>query len=356
MPKPKVFLKDLFRTKPRTFSRIGYLRLDMNEGIPGLPEDFILRVTRKINSELLSSYPEYAKIHKKLALHARLKPEYICMTAGSVAAIKYIFDAYISKNDKVLLTDPTFAMYPVYCKMFGAMPVVVKYKPDLSFPAEDFIKRIGGDIKLAIIVNPNNPTGSVIAKDDLVKIVKKAQRHDVIVIMDEAYFFFYPATAIRLVKRYKNLIIIRTFSKLCGLAGLRFGYAAAAPEIINNLNKVKVPYEVNNLAVLFVDKLLDDYGIIRKLIIQANMGKKYLMNRLSQAGIEYIPGHANFILIKCDNNVKGLMRLLKRNKILVAGGFPQKLLKSYLRVTCADKESMKKFWRIFIRIRNTYNV
>ena len=354
MPKIKPHLKDLHRINPEGQSRTGKLRLDMNECVPGLPESFVKEVLSAIDSEFLATYPEYYKtLQEKLAIHNNIHPENISLSNGSDAAIKYIFDAYVSSGEKILLTDPTFAMYPIYCKIFEAKPISVGYRADLSFPVREFMDRISPDIKLAVVVNPNNPTGTVAEENVLISIIERALDNDVLIIVDEAYFYFYPKTIIELVQKYKNLIVLRTFSKLCGMAAVRLGYAAACPEVIEDLRRVKPTYDVNALATLFAEKILDRTEVIPNLIKLINAGRQYLIQRLYEEGIDFKAGSANFVLIKCNGRVTEIIRRLSEENILVKGQFEQDFLKKYIRVTVGTEAIMKKFWKVFIKIWKT---
>lgn len=342
----KKHLEDLYRTKPRP--RRDYLCLDMNEGMPGLPKAFVRRVTSKIKNNFLALYPEYQTLKNAIAAHNGIAAKNICLSNGSDAAIRYIFEAYISPGDKVLITDPTFAMYPVYCKMFRAKPVVAEYNDNLSFPMESFLKMLSRGIRMAVVVNPNNPTGTALKVKKIVPMIKKAHQNDILIIIDEAYFYFYPQTAIKLIKKYDNLIVLRTFSKLCGLAGLRIGYAASSPEIVNNLKKIRPTYDVNSAAALFAQELLNSSNIIKGLLKEMNAGADYLIESLKNEGIEYRRGAANFILIKCGNRVGQIIKHLEWKGILVNGNFRQAFLKDYLRVTISDRRCMRLFWKAFI--------
>jgi histidinol-phosphate aminotransferase len=322
----------------------------MNEGVPGLPDSFVRRTLLRVDRDALSTYPEYRPLQKKIALQNRIRPENICLTNGSDAAIKYIFDAYVSRGEKVLLTDPTFAMYPVYCQMYNARPIILDYGPDLSFPYENFLKRITRGIRLAVIVNPNNPCGSVLAQEKILKIIKKAKKNNVLVVVDEAYFYTYSHSVIKYIKSYNNLVVLRSFSKLLGMAGVRLGFAASCPQLIENLRKVRPSFDVNSVAVLLAEEILERPKVIRNLIAQAREGKEYLAKRLSAAGIEYKAGQANFLLIKCGKKAKEIMKQLAEKKVLVGGAFKQHLLKDYIRITIGDKRQMKKFWESFLPV------
>ncbi|MGE5606052.1 MAG: pyridoxal phosphate-dependent aminotransferase, partial [Bacteroidota bacterium] len=266
MPKSKVYLNSVYRTPLVNEDRRGFLRLNMNEYVPGLPEDIVKSVIKNINADTLSAYPEYYSLIQKIAQYNNVGFENICLTNGSDSAIKYVFDAYISRGDKVLYANPTFAMYPVYCKSHGADEVVVDYKNDLSFPKKEFVEHLMNDqINLAIIVNPANPTGSILTKDDLLEILDITKKKDVLLIIDEAYFYFHPETLIQEIKRYNNLVVLRTFSKLCSIAAARIGYVTASEEIVKNIYKVKPSYDVNILAILLANKLLDNTRILEQL-------------------------------------------------------------------------------------------
>jgi histidinol-phosphate aminotransferase len=352
MPRPKKALADLSRTQPPQYSRHDYLRLDMNEGVPGLPSSFVKEILAGIDGKWLAAYPEYYPLQGQLAVHNGLAPENLILSNGSDGAIKYIFDAYVSPGDRVLLSDPTFAMYPVYCRMFEAEPLVVPYRTDLSFPWQEFLDQMVPGVRLAVVVNPNNPTGSALPASRIIEMIRHAARHQILLLVDEAYFYYYPETVIQAVKEFKNLIVLRTFSKLCGIAALRLGYAAACPAVIENLRKVRPTFDINGLAVLFAAKLLEEPAIIQGLIQAAREGKDFLVQKLSEAGIPYVAGEANFVLIDCRDRVNDIVSGLAAAKILVSGGFRPDFLKDYVRVTVGSKEVMERFWSVFIDIWN----
>jgi len=350
MPLPKPHLNNLCRTPFREKSRKGFLRLDMNENVDGLPQEFVKSVLLDIGPEYLAMYPDYTPLVKKIAEHNRIAPKNICLSNGSDGAIKYIFDSYVSPGDKVVLTDPTFEMYPVYCKMFNAIPIMVPYHEDFLFPLDEFLSTIQADSRMAVIVNPNNPTGVVIERTDLKKILNKCVDQDVLLVIDEAYFYYYDETFIQDIKSYNNLVVLRTFSKLCALASVRIGYAAACPEIIQNLNKVRPAYDVNGFATYFVEKLLGAPELIEQEIKNVREGKNFLINQLQQNNIEYINGKANFVLIKCPGFAEKLINRLREENILVSGGFKYDFLKNYLRVAVGGIQNMRQFCGVFLAL------
>lgn len=266
VPQAKDHLKRLFRAAPRAGGRRGFLRLDMNENAEGLPGVFIKKALKKIDRQALAKYPEYESLIGKIARHNNIPAGNVFLANGSDAAIKYIFEAFVRPKDRILLADPAFAMYPVYCAMFDARPVKVTYNPDLSFPFARFMDLLGSDIRVAVVVNPNNPTGTALSRGALLSIMRKAKKNNVIIVIDEAYYYFYPETVISHTKEFSNLIVLRTFSKLCGLAGLRLGYACAHPQVVEALNKAKPSFEVNIAAVTMAEAILDSPQVIRAVV------------------------------------------------------------------------------------------
>ena len=355
VPKIKSHLEGLYRSTPEQRLDNGLLRLDMNEGLPGLPEQFLRETLSEIGPEFMATYPEYEKLTEKLARLNNVSPENICLAPGSDGAVKYLFDAYVSPGDKVLLTDPTFAMYPVYCDMFQAVPVSVEYNHDLSFPKDRFMQSVGEGIRIAVIVNPNNPTGTAEEPEQLALIVEQAAAFDVLLVVDEAYFYFYPKTVAEYVSRYKNLVVLRTFSKLFGMAAARLGYAIASPEVIGHLAIVKPTYDVNGIAVRLAERLMETPSVIKQLIKAAAEGKRFLVGKLAGEAIAHRAGQANFVLINCGERVPEIARRLAERKILIRAGFRQTFLKEYVRVTIGTTEIMSTFWEAFISIwRNAH--
>lgn len=351
MPKIKKHLEDIYRVNLDGNERGSYLRLDKNEGA-SIPFPFVSKVIEKINPELLSMYPEYGRLKNKLAKHVNLDAENICIGNGSDAIIKNIFEAYIEPNDKVIFTDPTFAMYPIYCNIFNAKPCIIEYKSCVSFPESRFMNALyTNDVKMAVIIYPNNPTGHAASKAFLRRAIERAHDLDILMVVDEAYHFYYRKSVADLIKKYNNLIVLRTFSKFFGIASLRMGFGMACPEIIENLRKVQSTFDLNGIAALFGDRLLDAFPeATDRIYSDYSNNKCYLEDKLADSNIVFQSGEANFILIDCGDRVNDIKDKLAEKKILVGGGFKQDILKKYLRVTIGKKEHMETFWKAFIDI------
>ena len=349
MPKPKEHLIDLYRGVVHSFSRRDFLRLDMNESVEGLPEYFIRQVLDNIRPEELSFYPEYEDITAMIAVSMGLSKKNVLVTNGSDAAIKHLFEAYVRVDDKVLFTDPTFAMYSVYSRIVRAKEVAVPYNSDLSFPFDAFRQAIEHHgPKLVVVVNPNNPTGSRLEQSEIRTLAEVCYKQGSLLVVDEAYFHYLEETAVALISEFNNVAILRTFSKLGGLAGLRIGYALSHADVISAMGKVKSTFDVNCVAVAMAKAILDRPEILQTQLTAVAEGKKWLTGKLDDMGISYVAGHANFVLIDCGEGSTAIAEALKRHNVLVGVGFKQPFLKKYLRVTLAGQQVMKRFWEAFM--------
>ncbi|MFR5602567.1 MAG: pyridoxal phosphate-dependent aminotransferase, partial [Lachnospiraceae bacterium] len=247
-------------------SRKGCLRLDMNENPEGLPRKFVDHVLAQITPEFLASYPEKQPAIQALASYYQIGENQLDLFNGSDEAIRLIFETFADPEKKILASDPTFAMYGVYAKMFGLEYETVSYDTSFQFPTDDFIRRIDDRTSLIFTLNPNNPIGTAFTMEEMEQIVKRAQDVGALVVIDEAYHYFYPNTFLELIPRYDNVIILRTFSKLFSLAACRLGVAISNPDIIAVLSKANCSYNVNSIALKFAEELMKRPDLIQDLI------------------------------------------------------------------------------------------
>ncbi len=347
MPKCKPHIEELYRTQANPFVRKDYLRLDMNENPDGLPDEFVNSVLAEVDADFLSTYPSYGPLLEAISRVEGVPVESVCLANGSDGAIRYLFDAFVSPGDRVLLTDPTFGMYPVNCRMYRAEPVMVPYEKDLSFSCEKFLAKIDPSVKMAVLVNPNNPTGTAIELDKVAEVLDKCLENDVVAVVDEAYYYYHDETVIRWIEKYPNLIVLRTFSKLCGLAALRVGYAACGQGVVQCLKNVRATFDVNYLGAHFARRVLENEEIVRNRIDLVMDGKRYLESALGEMGLEYRSGSANSVLIRTPVDVEEMVARLKEKMVLVSGGFSHEGLKGFLRVTIGSRGVMERFLKAF---------
>ena len=341
----KEHLRDLQRIQ-NPMARAGYLRLDKNENIVGFDKGFVARLRKQITSDFLTTYPEVNTLYRKIAGWIGCHQENIYVTAGSDAAIKAVFEVFVEPGDTVALLSPTYAMFYVYTEMFQGRLREIRYKDGLSLSTEDILDVIYEHRpKLICIANPNSPTGTILPQDGLKNIVDAAAEQNGVVLLDEAYYLFYPISSIDLIYDYPNLVITRTFSKATGLASARLGFAAGHTDTIKYLHKVRPAYETNAFAIRFAELILDSPDLIEKIVQETMRGKKYLEDELDKLGIPYFKSYTNFILIDVGSLERSIQlgSALYQKKILIKSGFKDDVLKNCIRVTIGSVKQMEFF-------------
>jgi histidinol-phosphate aminotransferase len=332
------------RAKINSESRINYLRLDKNERVSKFPKNFIKIFKKELNSENINSYPEIFKFYQLLSKNHSIKKEFFIATAGIDSGLRNCVELF--GNKKVLVLRPTFAMIEIYCKIYKKKVISARYDKNLQLDKKKLINNINNKVSLIIISNPNSPTGTVIDLFTIECILKKAKKYGAKVVIDEAYYGFCKVTAESLVKKFNNLIILRTFSKAYGLAGLRVGYAISQPKNIKLFTNIKPMYEVNSLGILGANILLKYKNIRKKYLEDNNKGKKYLVNFFKKKKISFNECEGNFILFKLKKNKEKYFTKFKRNKIKIAQSFKDNCLNGYSRVTLAPKKEILRFTKL----------
>jgi len=345
MNQVKSHIRDLYRVKA-TQGRGEYLRLDMNENPEGIPEEFFNEVIKGITPQMLAMYPETGELTSLLANYLGVRNDNITVTNGSDEAIKSIFEVFGCPKKKVVTVYPTFEMYPVYAKMYDMEHVAVEYTEDMHVSAEKVCNYIDENTAIVAVLNPNNPIGTVFSNNEVENIILKAEKNNATVIIDEAYYYFYNKTFMDLLKKHKNLILVRTFSKLCSLAGCRIGYAVSSPEIIELIDKVRPTYCVNTVAIHFAVSLIKSPQIIDSLIAKEKEGRSYLQQQLIDSHYQYYAEHGNFIFIECRANIDEVVQTLKQQGVLVKQ-YSHPLLKKFIRISTGARPVMEKFWKMF---------
>ncbi|KAA5808518.1 histidinol-phosphate transaminase [Thermoanaerobacterium thermosaccharolyticum] len=317
-------------------------KMDANEVPFSLPESTLENLQEIVKSANVNRYPDPVsiKLRDKLAEKCSASKDNILVGNGSDEIIHIIMNAFVSPDDFVVYPVPSFSMYRVYSEIAGANKVEVSLGEDYHYDVVEFIKSIKEyDPKLVILCNPNNPTGTTISRDDIIKILEVNRG---ITVVDEAYYEFFGETVIDLINKYKNMIVLRTLSKAYGLAGLRVGYAVSNPEMIGCLNLVKSPYNVNSisqaiaLSVLEADTVKDRVEYIKN-------ERKFLMDGLSKIdGLKVYNSQANFLLLKFDDADYVYNKLLEKG-ILVRDFSGDNELSGTLRVTIGTREANSYF-------------
>lgn len=319
---------------------------DFNERTTAPSPKIIKALNKFLDEEKLQIYPEYSDLEAKIARYAGVNNEETMVVNGSDQGIDLIFRTFTSKGGKVVIPSPSFAMFYQCAGIIGNKVVTPEYNedftnPSTAFPFKKVLNSIDNKTELVIICNPNNPTGTTIPIKDIEKILKKAITTNTIIYIDEAYFEFSGITATSLIKKYPNLIITRTFSKAFGLASLRIGYVIAQKAILNEMKKIRGPYDINMMSVCAAKASLEDIKSVRKYTDEVmKKAKPKVEEFLTQNKMEFYPSGANFILFK-PNNPK-VFKVLKKNGLLL-----RSINGKFIRLTIGTVKQMGKFIQFY---------
>ncbi len=316
-------------------------KLNQNENPYDLPPEMKDEILESMRSLEWTRYPIFdpPALRRKLSARFGLSPDQILLGNGSNQLIYLLGSAIISPGDSVMVAPPTFSLFDLVGRIAYGRIVAVDQNPDFTLDEDRVMRAIAG-AKLSFLCSPNNPTGQVIPIPFLEKALKRAGG---LVVWDEAYGEFWGETAVPLLNRHPNLLILKTFSKAFGLAGLRIGYMMAHSALITELRKVNIPFNINLMSLLVAMKLLEHPGWtaeqVRKIIDERN--------RLSAAmkavpGITVYPSATNFILMKTRDG-GAVFNGLKALGILVRPTEPHPLLKDCLRVTVGTPDENDAF-------------
>lgn len=315
----RAHIENVWRMPPDQQTRLGKLRLDKNERIETFHDDLWQEFYRELSQEQILAYPEVWPLYTELAAHHRLAPENFLLTAGSDAAIRHCFEAFVAPSDTVIYPDPTFAMVGIYCDLYGAERIGIGYDRDLRLDTDLMTQRIDDRTALVILANPNSPTGTAVPEAAVRQILAKAAMHRVPVMIDEAYYGFCQITAEPLLPEFNNLIVTRSLSKVAGLAGLRIGYAIAHPEVTALLGRFRPMYEINACAVLFARKLLANWDQVLDYGKRTAEGRDRLAQTLQDLGLAVVNTETNFIHVDLGEAKEAVLQALEQANILVRG-------------------------------------
>ncbi|MDD6794692.1 MAG: histidinol-phosphate transaminase [Clostridiaceae bacterium] len=326
----KYYVNEDIKNTERVFpmqGRYGYHRYDMNENPEGLPKEFVDSVLKEITPEFLSIYPEPDRFVKKYAKFVGVDFENVLTTNGSDMAIRYLLETFGEKGKEVVTVAPSFEMYWVNCNILGLKHVPVSYESDLTITADKICAAITDDTRIVVLLNPNNPVGNVYSEEEARQIIDKASSVGAVVIIDEAYHYFYDKTFINFAKERDNVIVLRTFSKLFSIAACRLGMIISNPEIIHYVRNARLTFDANAIALLFAERILDNPDIIEGLIKTEKEGKKYILDELRNNGYECRDCMGNFIFVTPKREAKVVSDELEKEKKVLVHPYGNELLK-----------------------------
>jgi histidinol-phosphate aminotransferase len=335
LPKPRSIVAQMAPYVPGEQPGPGerVIKLNTNEN-PFPPSPRVIEAIRALDPEQLRRYPS-PKADEFRATAASLHgvtPDMILAGNGSDEILAIVMRTFLGPNDILAYPDPTYSLYPVLAEIGETRIRTVAWAPAWTLPIDALLAT---GARAVFFANPNAPTGTMVSKADVRKL---ASTFDGLVLVDEAYVDFADDSCLDLVRELPNVMLCRTFSKGYALAGLRFGYAIAAPPLIAEMMKVKDSYNCDAISIRAATAALEDQGYARRGWQAVRAERARLSQALTQRGYRVIPSQSNFVLAECpDGNAAAIYELLKSKRILVRF-FDKPGLTDKLRITIGTAE------------------
>ena len=358
LPKPNKIVGINYIAGLSSFKRkLVKIKLSANESALG-PSPRAIKEYNKI-SKNFKRYPDTNgnSLKNVIAKKFKLDRNRIILGSGSDQIFELICRTYIKKGDEVIVPRYSFIIYRLYSKSNGAK-IIYSKENNFKVSVKDILSKVTKKTKVVFLANPNNPTGTFINKIEL-KNLRKKLRNDILLVIDDAYFEYVQqrdySSGLKLFSKYKNVLITRTFSKIYGLAGLRVGWGYASKEIINILNQIKPPFNINRPALFAASAAVKDSSWLKKEIKHINKWSKIFFNTFKKMKIETNESKVNFLLVNFDRvNISSnkVFQKLAKSGILV-----RKMdiygIKNSLRITIGKSEENKK---LIISLKKILNV
>ncbi|MAO54678.1 MAG: hypothetical protein CMM61_03145 [Rhodospirillaceae bacterium] len=315
--------------------RAGVLRLDLNERPSAFPAEVMDDILSGVTSEDLTAYPDYTPIYTMLGRHLNLPQSHMAIGAGSDGIIRRAFQVAVEPKSRVVRTEPTYRMYDIWARAFGAEQSCVPYDSALRLDLDRLLGAIGDGTRLVAIANPDQPTGAVKDIHALRAVAEAAQKAGALFLIDEAYYPFCEVSGLSLIAEFDNVLVTRTFSKVYGLAGLRVGYACAQPHIIQALQTVRGPGEISAISARIACYMLAHPEIAEGFREGAESGRAALIDCCGRHGMSAPECAGNFQLLKMPEGIPpgDLVDFLKQRAIHIRAGFATPGMTEFIRVT-----------------------
>lgn len=344
--KGETFFRNLDREyKVSDQNRFQTINLDLNENLFGC-DPRVLQAVRQVHEKLIYSYPRNDEFEMRYARSMNLQPEQVMATNGADAGIEVLVKA-MNPDTTIVIPYPTFGMYEICAGWYGLPVERVWYDQELTFPLDRIIQR-GRKGKCAFfLANPDSPTGGILDLYSLEKLVKAVAPN--LVIVDETYYQYAGISAVPLLKEYRNLIILHSFSKVYGLAGLRIGVLMASQEVVSILRKWVKPFEVNQVALIAAMEALRYPEYVKEVVKKVEHGKITMKAFFEEMGFTVRLSWANFLLIRTGVWTGEIVRKLEKTGILVKEIHYPPVLEGWIRMNVGPEELMQ---RVMTEFRN----
>ncbi len=336
MLKPRKLIPGLAPYRSPILSRDG-LSLDLNESMAGCSPRVLARL-HSLQAADVARYPQREIGERLVADFLGVAADQVLLTNGMDEALSLLFTTYLGPGDELLFADPTFVMYPALGEALEARVVRVASGETLALPVNGLLQRISPRTRVIAIANPNNPTGLLAPRVDLLRLADAAP--GAAVLIDEAYFEFCGETLLPDLACHPSLFVARTFSKAYGLAGLRLGVLAGPADQIDFMRRIGVPFNVNSVALACLEEALADQDFVSDHVAQVKQGRERLGRLFDELGLHHWPSHANFVLLRVGDGASQLVEFLQRRGILVRDSSANPGCEGCVRITVGTPAQM----------------
>jgi histidinol-phosphate aminotransferase len=316
------------------------VRVNQNENPWDAPARIKEETQRRLETRKWSRYPDFlpASLHERLAEFSGWRPDGIIAGNGSNELIQALLMVTVGPGKRVLISEPTFALYRQISTVLGGEVISVPLTNDLSYDINALQKTIG-DLQpdVTIVCSPNNPTGCLLSDEDLRALLRSTSG---IVVVDEAYHEFAEHSVVPLLRDHENLVVLRTFSKAMALAALRVGYLLAAPELASEIVKAVLPYNLNAVSQTAAEVAVEMYeDELRPLVRKISAERERLYGELSRiAGLTPVRSQANFMVVRSSIDPKQVFGELIKRDILIRDVSGYRMLSDYFRLSVGTPE------------------
>ncbi|HEY1468042.1 MAG TPA: histidinol-phosphate transaminase [Candidatus Acidoferrum sp.] len=318
--------------------RLGKIRLDFNENTSGCG-NAARRAVARLSAKKLAMYPEYAGPTRQLAQYFRVRADEIALTNGGDDALRVFFDTFVEPGSHILICEPTFPMYRYYAEIAGANVKALRYSAMMAFPLEEAVAALREKPHVLFLANPNNPTGTMVTKQAIAKLLRAAT--ETVVVLDEAYSEFSGESVVPWIRRYPQLFVAKTFSKAAGLAGLRLGAVLAQRDSLALVKRALPPYPVNVGALAAGAAAVEDRKTLNGYVREVKRLRGWFTNELEKRGARVFPSTGNFVLADFGDAGPALFRELERHGILVREK-SKDLGPGFARISIGTKSELKE--------------
>lgn len=345
-------MKASLRIRPEVRAIDGYhlvtydcpVKLNQNESPFDVPAEIKDRILEDVRSQTWSRYPEPMPqdLVEAVARFVGVPPDHVVVANGSNSVVQHLLNAIVSPGISVAIPSPSFSLYGQFTEILGGDPVYLPLDSNFGYDVEALIRAAGSGVSAVIICSPNNPTGCDISNADLTRILEST---DAIVVVDEAYAEFNDHTGVDLLGRHPNLVVLKTLSKAFGAAAIRVGSLIAKPELARQIQKIKLPFDINLFSRTAAIELLRHRDTIEHTVRYIIKERERVFGALSAIdGVTAYPSKANLILFEVDDP-KTVFEQVAEKGVLIrnVSGYPG--LSRGLRVSIGTKDENDAFLR-----------